>query len=222
MNCLWQISCALRVGLVGSALALTILAGRVGAHTLPISYLSLVPDADYLHLELVLNPFELNFFSELDTNKDGRLEPAELQGRQELVSGRILDCVKLRVGGQPVAAEVAGVTPDPDSHHLTLRAQYHVDARHRPLEVQSSLVSITSGSHLTQVTYRSAGHERLAQLDMQSPRVTFEPFETPGAAVPPPPAKRVAASFAVFLFLAATGLAVLVVASWRILRQFTH
>ena len=43
----------LRIGL-----ALTALAGRAGAHTLPISYLSVVPDADYLHLELLLNPFE--------------------------------------------------------------------------------------------------------------------------------------------------------------------
>jgi hypothetical protein len=201
-------------------LALTALAGRAGAHTLPISYLSVVPDADYLHLELLLNPFELNFFAELDTNKDGRLEPAELEGREGIVARRILDCLSLRVGGKPVEAEVAGVRPDVNSHHITLRAQYHVDARNKPLEITSSLVSITSGSHLTQVTYRNAGRRQLAQLDMVSPKVTFEPFPKAERAAAPASSPRPAAQvFAVFLRLAIPGL-VLAVVGWRIRRQF--
>lgn len=198
-------------------LALMALAGPADAHTLPISYLSVVPDADYLHLELLLNPFELNFFSELDTNKDGRLEPAELQGREKLVTRRILDCLNLRVGGKPVAAEVAGITPDVDSHHIALRAQYHVDARNAPLEITSSLVSITSGSHLIQVTYRNAGRQQLAQLDMLSSKVTFEPFETAVMVVAPAsPARRALPSFTIFLLLAVPGLTVLAVAARRI------
>jgi hypothetical protein len=202
-------------------LALAALAGRAGAHTLPISYLTVVPGADYLHLELLLNPFELNFFAELDTNKDGRLEPAELAGRQETVARRILDCLSLRVGGKPVAAEVAGVTPDVDSHHLTLRAQYHVDARTAPLEITSSLVSITSGSHLTQVTYQNGGRRQLAQLDMVSPKATFEPFEIAASVVmPASPAKRVSPSFGAYLLLAIPCLIALVALARQIRRRF--
>jgi hypothetical protein len=204
-------------------LALAALAGRAGAHTLPISYLTLVPDADYLHLELALNPFELNFFSELDTNKDGRLEPAELLGRQELVTRRILSCLSVRVGGKAVAAEVAAITPDVDTHHVTLRAQYPADARRRPLDITSSLISITSGSHLTQVTYRSGGRQRLAQLDYLSTNVTFEPFEYAVAVISPAsPAKRAGAPLAMLLALASLGLILLVIAGWRICRQLTH
>jgi len=201
-------------------LAALALGFRVGAHTLPISYLYVVPDADYLHLELVLNPFELNFFSELDTNKDGRLDPGELQGQQGIVARRILDCLEVRVAGKPVTAEVAGVSPEVDGHHLTLRAQYHVDARSAPVEIESRLGTITSGSHLTQATYLRAGHRQLAQLDMQSPRVTFEPLEkAERAAASASPARRAAPSLAVILLLAIPGLAVLAVASWRSRKQ---
>jgi hypothetical protein len=201
-------------------LALLLLAGRLGAHTLPISYLRVVPDADYLHLELALNPFELNFFSELDTNKDGRLDPAELEGRQTLVAARILDCVKLRVGGKPVAAEVSGITPDVDSHHFTLRAQYPVDARSAPLEIESTLGTITSGSHLTQVTYSLAGNRQLAQLDTQSAKVTFEPpAKAPAAAAPASSAGQTGLAFPVYLLLVIPCVALLVIMGWRHRKQ---
>ena len=35
----------------------------------------MVPDADYVHLELTFNPFELTFFSELDRNRAGGSTP---------------------------------------------------------------------------------------------------------------------------------------------------
>ena len=150
-------------------------ATSVCAHTLPISYLRLVADTNYLHLELTLNPFELNFFPELDTNHNGRLEAAELEGKLELVASRILECLKLSVDGSSIHAEVAGLMPDVDSHHVTLRAHYAVAAANRAVTLVSTLPSITSGSHLTQVTFTCAGRRQLAQLDIQSPKVTFLP-----------------------------------------------
>ena len=201
-------------------LAALALGFRVGAHTLPISYLHVVPDADYLHLELLLNPFELSFFSELDTNKDGRLDPGELQSQQDILTRRILDCLKVRVDGKPVTAEVAGITPEVDGHHLTLRAQYHVDARGAPVEIESRLGTITSGSHLTQTTCMRAGRRQLAQLDMQSAKVIFEPCEKAvTAAAPAGSARRAAPSFAVILLLVIPGLTVLAAAGWRSRKQ---
>ncbi|MBI3852500.1 MAG: hypothetical protein HY298_19760 [Verrucomicrobia bacterium] len=144
-------------------------------HTLPISFLTVVPDKEYVHVELMLNPFELNFFSELDRNRNGFLEPTELTSMEEKVAGKIVDCLKLRVKGRLVAAETSGVTADIDSHHLMLRAHYRVDARRSPLTVECNLVSITSGSHLTQVTYSSSDRRQFANLDQQTTSVTFAP-----------------------------------------------
>src|SRR6516162_1953817 len=99
-----------------SGMLLAVAVTPLCAHTLPISYLYLVVGTNYLHLELTFNPFELNFFSELDTNKNGRLEPAELEGKQERVTTRILECLQVYVDGKLVKAEVAGLMPDIDSH----------------------------------------------------------------------------------------------------------
>lgn len=155
------------------------------AHTLPISYLTVVPGEEYVHLELVLNPFELSFFSEIDRNKNARLEPAEIENQEANLCGRILDCLKLRVNGTPVTAEISGFTPDLDSHHATVRAHYRVDARRLPLAIESKLAALTSGSHLTQVTCRRGEHIQTARLDMQSTTATFEPVEQTGS-VPAP------------------------------------
>ncbi len=153
-----------------------------GAHTLPISYLTVVPDADYLHLELTFNPFELTFFSELDRNQDGRLGTTEWETQQAQVTQRLVDCLKLRVDDTLIAAETSGITPDLDSHHATLRAHYPVDARRAAVTLESSLVALTSGSHFSQVTFGREGRTQTARLDQQSSRVTFAPFEEPPAA----------------------------------------
>ena len=83
---------ALPVALRCLGAALGMLALGAGAHTLPISYLHFIPDADYLHLELVFNPFELTFMSEVDENKDGELSPAELQAHGQMVADRLANC----------------------------------------------------------------------------------------------------------------------------------
>ena len=149
------------------------------AHTLPISYLTLVPDENYLHLELTLNPSELVFFSELDANRDGRLDPAEWKGQGETIAWRILDNLKVRVDGRLVTPEIAGLAQSYESHHLTVGAHYAVDVRQTTLSVESKLSEITSGSHLIQVSFGSADHMQAARLDGQSNLATFEPVEKP-------------------------------------------
>jgi hypothetical protein len=146
---------------------------RATAHTLPISYVFVVTDKDYVHLELSFNPFELAGFTEFDTNKNGWLEPEELSGSQDKLTRRILDHLILSADGKPVAAETAGITPDADSHHATLRAHYRVGARRAALALESSLQDITSSSHLSQVNFLRDGKPQLAQLDSQSRKVTF-------------------------------------------------
>jgi hypothetical protein len=158
---------------LGAALAM--LALGASAHTLPISYLRLVPDADYLHLELVFNPFELTFLSEVDENKDGELSLAELQAHGQVVADRVVGALKLSVGGRELRPETAGMDPDLSGHHVRLRAHYKVDARQQPLTVESDLAALTSASHLTQVTYANGERSQLAQLDPQSRTVTFQP-----------------------------------------------
>ncbi|MBI2925123.1 MAG: hypothetical protein HYY24_05390 [Verrucomicrobia bacterium] len=157
-------------------------AASATAHTLPISYLTVVPDADYLHLEVTFNPFELTFFSELDRNRNGRLDTAEWEAQQAQITQRLVECLKLRVDDKLIAVETAGLTPDVDSHHATLRAHYRVDARRAPVSLESTLVTLTSGSHFSQVTFGREGRTQTARLDQQSSRVTFAPLESSPAA----------------------------------------
>ena len=147
------------------------------AHTLPISTLTLVPDENYLHLELILNPFELTFFSELDANHDGRLDPGEWSGQGEKIAWRILDCLKLRVNDRPVVADIAGLSQSYESHHIAVRAHFAVDARRARVSLDSQLAALTSGSHITQVNFGTGERVQAARLDMQSNKVTFEPAE---------------------------------------------
>jgi hypothetical protein len=187
------------------------------AHTLPISYLYVVPDTDYVHLELTLNPFELSFFSELDRNKNGLLEPPELEAQKENVARRLVGAIKLRVNGHIVPTEVAGLTLDMDSHHLTLRAHYRVDARRAPLTVESALPELTSGSHLTQATYLRAGQRQLAQLDMQSRVVTFDGEKMAKPAAPRSAVLTESQPLGPFvLLLAAPGMMIFAFALWMI------
>ena len=146
---------------------------RATAHTLPISYVFLVSDQDYVHLELSFNPFELTSFSDWDANKNGRLDPEELAASLEKISRQILDHLVLSADGKPVTAETSGLSPDADTHHATLRAHYRVDASHAALSLESTLQEITSSSHLSQVNFLRDGKPQLAQLDSQSHKITF-------------------------------------------------
>jgi hypothetical protein len=205
--------CGLPVVLRCLGAALGMLALGAGAHTLPISYLHLVPDADYLHLELVFNAFELTFMSEVDENKDGELSPAELQAHGQMVADRVVAALKLSVGGRELHSETAGMDPDLSGHHVRLRAHYKVDARRVPLTVESDLNSITSASHLTQVTYANGTNTQKAQLDSQSRKVTFTP---PSEKKPAPPLARETAAFGL-LFLLLAVLALLIVGAGLLL-----
>jgi hypothetical protein len=159
------------------------------AHTLPISYLRLVVDADYLHLEIVFNPFELSFMPELDDNKDAELDPAELVAHGQALANRVVGAFKLSAGGTLLRPETVGMDPDLNGHHVRARAHYKVDARRLPLTVESELTAITSASHLTQVTYVNGSQQQLAQLDPHSRKVVFQPDaeSKPLAAQPAPP-----------------------------------
>jgi len=184
--------------------ALFLSACATAAHTLPISYLHVAPDADYLHLELVFNPFELTFISEVDDSKDGELSPAELEAHGKAVADRVADALKLSTGGHRLLPETAGMDPALSGHHVRLRAHYKADARHVPLTVESALINLTSGSHLTQVTYSNGTNTQMAQLDSQSRKVTF----TPPGLKPAPPPRRTAVVGLWLLLLAVLALLV--------------
>jgi len=186
-----------------AALCSTLLATHAArAHTLPISTLTLVPDESYLHLELALNPFELTFFSELDANRDGRLDPGEWDGQGEKIARRILEGLKLRVNNGPVvAAEIAGLSQSYESHHIFVRAHFAVDARRARVSLESQLAALTSGSHVTQVNFGAGEHVQAARLDMQSNKVNFEPFmpaDAPGAVTGSTGKGRADSSFTAF------------------------
>jgi len=161
--------------LLSFALALWILRLNAPAHTLPISYLYIVTDVDYVHLELSFNPFELANFSDIDTNKNSRLDPAEVASQGDKISRLLLNHLALSVDGKKIVAETAGISPDADSHHATLRVHYRVKAQGATVAVESNLQKVTSSSHLTQVNFLSGGERQLAQLDSQSRKATFKP-----------------------------------------------
>jgi len=154
---------------------MALLAGQARAHNLPISYLHLQADAEYVHLELIFNVFELSFLSEVDDNKNGELDPDELKAHGQALANHVISALRVIVGDKPVAAETVGMDPEMMGHHVRLRAHYKVDARRLPLTLESELNGITSSSHLIQVTYVSEGRPQLAQLDAQSRRVKFQP-----------------------------------------------
>lgn len=157
-------------------LALTASYGALlNAHTIPVSYLTIVPDKDFVHVELVLNPFELSFFSEIDTNRNGLLDRDELARFEEIGTRKLLEAIELRVEGKLVHAEVAGASLAVDSHHMILRAHYPVDAREVPISVSCSLAKITSGGHVTSVKYVNQGRRQSALLDTEKGLVSFKP-----------------------------------------------
>ena len=176
-KCPWTVGRLHRLhfGLVAVTLALGLSLARVSGHTLPISYLFVVTDVDYVHVELSFNPFELASFSDFDTNKNGRLDPAEVESQGEKIGRLVLENLTLLVDGKKVAAENAGILADADTHHVTLRAHYHAKARGAAIAIESNLQKVTSSSHLTQVNFLSGGERQLAQLDAQSHKATFKP-----------------------------------------------
>ncbi|MBE0542464.1 MAG: hypothetical protein IH623_13975 [Verrucomicrobia bacterium] len=167
------------------ALALWFLRVHAPAHTLPISYLFIVTDVDYVHVELTFNPFELMSFSEFDTNKNARLDPAEVASQGDRIARLLLDQLTLTVDGKKIESETAGISPDANSHHATLRVHYRVKARDAEVSLESNLSQVTSRSHFTQVNFLRGGQRQLAQLDAQSRKATFRPSAPKQPAVKP-------------------------------------
>ncbi len=186
-----------------AAAGLIMLALTAAAHTLPISYLRLVPEADYLHLELVFNPFELTLMPEVDENKDAELDLAELAKNGQVVADSVAGALKLSAGGTALRPETAGMDPDLSGHHVRLRAHYKVDARRLALTVESDLPALTSPSHLTQVTYVNGSDRQLAQFDSHSRKATFQPPARPGPAAAQTASRGRAAASMALLALAA-------------------
>lgn len=161
--------------------------GGLHAHTLPISWLTLVPEADYLHAELVLNPFELKAFAELDTNRDQRLEPSELAAQEKALTERLLSCLRVEVAGHVIAAETAGLECSLDTHHVAFRIHYRCDARTATLRLRSDLMRLTQGFHLTQVTLHRGSAPQVAQLSGDGATAVFEPPPSETALATPRP-----------------------------------
>jgi hypothetical protein len=145
----------------------------LGAHTLPISHIRLTVAPEFLHMEVTFNPFELSFISEVDDNRDRELDAIELKKHGDMIARRVCAALRVTVGTNVVAAENVGMDPDLSGHHARLRAHYKVDARAKPVILSSDLNTITSASHLTQVTFISGGLKQLAQLDSLSKKAAF-------------------------------------------------
>ncbi|MGZ4973689.1 MAG: glycoside hydrolase family 38 N-terminal domain-containing protein, partial [Limisphaerales bacterium] len=145
------------------------------AHTLPISYLTVVPDSDHVHVELSINPFELNFLP-------GRAweDATVLMQQKDTITKEILAHLEIRVGGKTVESDSVGTMMDEGSHHLTFLAHYPAQ-RSQPITINSDLTTVTSVSHITEVTYRGTSGEQMARLDAQNRHVEFSP--TPSIAV---------------------------------------
>jgi len=143
------------------------------AHDLPICDMRIVAAEESMHVELVLNSAELNFFSEIDRDKNGFLDPEELDKESLQISKLVVDCFSFQVDGQPVQAAVYGIVPTVGSHHLTIRAHYPVDARKRTVLLESGLLAITHKSHVIEVTFQRPDRRESARLDAHDQDVMF-------------------------------------------------
>jgi hypothetical protein len=111
----------------------------------------------------------------VDGNRDGELDQEELKKNGEMIARRVANAVKITVGGTPVTYESAGMDPDMAGHHVRVRVHYKVDARRKPVSIESDLNTITSSSHLVQARYVNGEYQQLAQLDSRSKKATFDP-----------------------------------------------
>ena len=156
-----------------------VLAYAAHGHTLPISYLRVVPDNDYVHVELNFNPFELSSFTQMDADHDGRLNDMELERSARAVTETVVSNLHLSAGKTELIAETAGVMSSDDAHHVTLRAHYKKGGG-GVISLRSDLPGILGSSHLTQVTFGDAPNQQWAKLEGSSPEVTFV-YETPAS-----------------------------------------
>jgi hypothetical protein len=153
----------------------TAAASSTRAHDLPISEMQIVTATDTMHVELVINTVELHATSELDRNRDGHLAYAELAPHGEMIARRVFNLLTFSVAGHPLQADVCGIVPHPNTHHLTVRAHYRVDARNAVIALESRLFSIVPGAHVMQITLHRPGKRQVARLSANSSTVVFSP-----------------------------------------------
>jgi hypothetical protein len=144
------------------------------AHDLPVSEMRIVAAEEAMHMEIVLNSAKLNFFSEIDRDKNGFLDPEELKKQSDQISELIVDCLVFQIHGKLVTAAMVGVVPNVGSHHLTVRAHYPVDAREAPVHLKSSLRAIMRNSHVLEVTFQRPDQCYFARLDARDQGVLFD------------------------------------------------
>ena len=164
---------------VGSLLAFVCLSASANAHMLPISYLTVVPDETHVHVEFLLNPFDLQFFSEIDKNHNGVLDPNEMEAFEQLATPRLVDLIEVRVDGKVIKPDVAGADLAVGSHHVVLRAHYPIDAREVPISIRCNLWNILRSGNVIIVKYVNNGHTQSRLLDSGKRFVTFDPAEKP-------------------------------------------
>ena len=145
------------------------------AHTLPISFLTVVSNPDEIHVEWVFNPFELSFFSELDENHDSRLSSSELARHEKFLEDRLLQILKVKADGKALTPKSAGLISDSDGHHLTFRIHFAAPKSGARLDLESNAPNLMGGSHITQVRFGRAGHFQTAQLDSQTRQLQLVP-----------------------------------------------
>ncbi len=155
------------------AVGLFCVATSTSAHDLPITDMKIVAAKESMHVEIVLNSAELNFFSEIDRDKNGFLDPQELEQESLQISKLVVGCFSFQVDGQPVQAAVHGIVPTIGSHHLTIRAHYPVDARKVPVYMESRLLAITRKSHVIEVTFQRPDRRDSARLNAHDQDVLF-------------------------------------------------
>jgi hypothetical protein len=154
-------------------------AAIANAHMLPISYLTVVPDTTHVHVEFVVNPYELQFFSQVDKNHNNVLDPEELGAFERLAKAYLVNLIEVEVGGKLIQADVAGANLAVGTHHVVIRAHYPVDARDVPISIHCNLWGVLRNSDVIIVKYINKGRTQSRLVDSSKKLVTFDPAEKP-------------------------------------------
>lgn len=143
------------------------------AHDIPISTIHIVPDNNEVHLQLVINSFELSFLSEVDQNHNGYVDPEELEVKRALIKRQLLSVLKISMDKRNIRAHSSGIMLNDQNHHLVFRAHYPRKQGFRSLKLVSNVEEITSRSQVTQVTFGTPGQEQMARLEGATNTATF-------------------------------------------------
>ena len=131
--------------------------GVVNGHPSVTGDLRVVVAKERMHLELTVHTSDLTFAAELDSNRNGVIDPQEWRQHDQHVSERLLQCLSLRVGEHTVRPSVAGLVPSFNPNHLTLRAHYQTNVRDSALTISTRLSSILRFTHSLAVVCDRSG-----------------------------------------------------------------